>query len=33
VETPNQGRVAQLAEHAPEKRGVTGSTPVPTTNE
>jgi hypothetical protein len=21
-----------LAEHAPEKRGVTGSTPVPTTN-
>ena len=29
--TPNHGRVAQLAEHAPEKRGVTGSTPVPTT--
>jgi hypothetical protein len=25
------GRVAQLVEHAPEKRGVTGSTPVPTT--
>ena len=25
------GRVAQLAEHAPEKRGVTGSTPVSTT--
>ena len=29
--TPSHGRVAQLAEHAPEKRGVTGSTPVPTT--
>ncbi len=26
------GRVAQLAEHAPEKRGVTGSTPVSTTS-
>ena len=26
-----QGRVAQLAERAPEKREVTGSTPVPTT--
>jgi hypothetical protein len=25
------GRVAQLAERAPEKREVTGSTPVPTT--
>ncbi len=25
------GRVAQSAEHAPEKRGVTGSTPVPAT--
>ena len=25
------GRVAQLAEHTPEKRGVTGSTPVSTT--
>ncbi len=27
------GRVAQSAERAPEKREVTGSTPVPTTNE
>ena len=27
------GRVAQLAEHTPEKRGVTGSTPVSTTSE
>ena len=27
----DHGRVAQLVEHAPEKRGVTGSTPVPTT--
>ncbi len=27
----NPGRVAQLAEHTPEKRGVTGSTPVSTT--
>ena len=27
------GRVAQLAERAPEKREVTGSTPVPTTAE
>ena len=27
----SQGRVAQSAEHAPEKRGVTGSTPVPAT--
>ncbi len=26
------GRVAQLAEHTPEKRGVTGSTPVSTTS-
>ena len=26
-----QGRVAQSAEHTPEKRGVTGSTPVPAT--
>ena len=26
-----RGRVAQLAERAPEKREVTGSTPVPTT--
>src|SRR3954452_4058532 len=26
------GRIAQLAEHAPEKRGVTGSTPVPATH-
>ena len=25
------GRVAQLVEHTPEKRGVTGSTPVSTT--
>ena len=25
------GRVAQSAEHTPEKRGVTGSTPVSTT--
>ncbi|MCU1360861.1 MAG: hypothetical protein JWN99_2150, partial [Ilumatobacteraceae bacterium] len=25
------GRVAQSAEHTPEKRGVTGSTPVPAT--
>jgi hypothetical protein len=28
---PEIGRVAQLAERAPEKREVTGSTPVPTT--
>ncbi len=28
---PHNGRVAQLAEHTPEKRGVTGSTPVSTT--
>ena len=27
------GRVAQLVERAPEKREVTGSMPVPTTNE
>ena len=27
----SRGRVAQSAEHAPEKRGVTGSTPVPAT--
>ena len=27
-----QGRVAQSAEHTPEKRGVTGSTPVSTTS-
>ena len=27
------GRVAQLAEHTPEKRGVTGSTPVSTTEQ
>jgi hypothetical protein len=27
------GRVAQLVERAPEKREVTGSTPVPTTKE
>jgi hypothetical protein len=27
----HRGRVAQLAERAPEKREVTGSTPVPTT--
>ena len=27
----DQGRVAQSAEHTPEKRGVTGSTPVPAT--
>ncbi len=27
----SHGRVAQLAERAPEKREVTGSTPVPTT--
>ena len=27
------GRVAQLVERAPEKREVTGSTPVPTTGE
>ena len=27
----NTGRVAQLVEHTPEKRGVTGSTPVSTT--
>src|SRR5581483_10479657 len=26
------GRVAQLAEHAPEKRGVAGSTPAPATD-
>src|SRR5439155_2752650 len=26
-----RGRLAQLVEHAPEKRWVTGSTPVPTT--
>jgi hypothetical protein len=37
VDQPEQsgdlhGRVAQLAEHTPEKRGVTGSTPVSTTN-
>ncbi|MEY3656334.1 MAG: hypothetical protein RL114_692, partial [Actinomycetota bacterium] len=36
VDQPEQsgdlhGRVAQLAEHTPEKRGVTGSTPVSTT--
>ena len=29
--TQDHGRVAQLAEHAPEKREVTGSTPVPAT--
>ena len=29
--TGRQGRVAQLVERAPEKREVTGSTPVPTT--
>ena len=29
----SRGRVAQSAEHAPEKRGVTGSTPVPATSE
>ena len=29
--TSEQGRVAQLAERAPEKREVTGSTPVPAT--
>ena len=29
---PVFGRVAQLAERTPEKREVTGSTPVPTTN-
>ena len=29
---PRGGRVAQLAERAPEKREVTGSTPVPTTS-
>ena len=28
---PSNGRVAQLVERAPEKREVTGSTPVPTT--
>ena len=28
---PRRGRVAQLVERAPEKREVTGSTPVPTT--
>ena len=28
-----RGRVAQLAERAPEKREVTGSTPVPTTED
>ena len=28
---PERGRVAQLVERAPEKREVTGSTPVPTT--
>ena len=27
------GRVAQLVEHTPEKRGVTGSTPVPATTD
>jgi hypothetical protein len=27
------GRVAQLAERPPEKRKVTGSTPVPTTTD
>ncbi len=27
----HSGRVAQLVEHTPEKRGVTGSKPVPTT--
>src|SRR5947207_8504362 len=27
----DRGRVAQLVEHAPEKRGVAGSTPAPTT--
>src|SRR5664280_1885860 len=30
---PRRGRVAQLVERAPEKREVTGSTPVPTTEE
>ncbi len=30
---PPPGRVAQLAERPPEKRKVTGSTPVPTTSE
>jgi hypothetical protein len=30
---PALGRVAQLAEHTPEKRGVDGSTPSPATNE
>ena len=29
--SPRRGRVAQLVERAPEKREVTGSTPVPTT--
>jgi hypothetical protein len=31
ADTRRHGRVAQLAERAPEKREVTGSTPVPTT--
>src|SRR5690348_6142889 len=31
--TSAHGRVAQLAERAPEKREVTGSTPVPATHE
>src|SRR5664280_1604175 len=31
--SPRRGRVAQLVERAPEKREVTGSTPVPTTRE
>gem|GEM_PF-3897764 len=30
-EAIDYGRVAQSAEHTPEKRGVTGSTPVSTT--
>src|SRR5215510_10169309 len=30
---PAPGRVAQLAEHTPEKRGVDGSTPSPATSE
>src|SRR5688572_16981082 len=30
--TGSPGRVAQLAEHAPEKRGVAGSTPAPATD-
>ena len=31
IQEPEHGRVAQLAERAPEKREVTGSMPVPTT--